>query len=61
MTDHDDKCPECDEDEDDCTCPADCPNCAATGIGQYGDPDTSRCVTCRGLGTLTRRRRYRYD
>lgn len=27
-----------------------CRTCAGTGIGQYGDPDTSRCHACRGRG-----------
>ena len=28
----------------------DCALCAATGIGQHGDPDTSRCNRCGGRG-----------
>ena len=27
-----------------------CQECAGTGIGQHGDPDHSRCVSCRGTG-----------
>jgi hypothetical protein len=29
-----------------------CSLCAGTGIGQYGDPDTSRCFACNGLGVI---------
>jgi hypothetical protein len=32
---------------------ATCPECIGTGIGQHGDPETSRCATCRGKGVLT--------
>ena len=28
----------------------DCPTCQGTGIGQSGDPDTSRCRACSGRG-----------
>jgi len=28
-----------------------CPSCGGTGIGRFGDPDTSKCHTCRGSGT----------
>ncbi len=27
-----------------------CEDCQGTGIGQSGDPDTSRCTTCGGRG-----------
>lgn len=27
-----------------------CGTCQGTGIGQHGDPDTSRCHSCRGRG-----------
>lgn len=27
-----------------------CPTCQGTGIGQYGDPDTSKCGKCNGRG-----------
>ena len=27
-----------------------CPTCQGTGIGQGGDPDTSRCDHCNGRG-----------
>ena len=27
-----------------------CTLCQGTGIGQYGDPDTSRCDVCKGKG-----------
>ena len=46
-----DLCPDCrpgeQEDEDD---DRDCPDCIGTGIGQHGDPDTSRCHACGGSG-----------
>ena len=29
---------------------ADCPKCQGTGIGQHGDPDTSKCSACGGRG-----------
>ena len=35
--------------EDDNTCNS----CDGTGIGQYGDPDTSRCTSCGGKGFYT--------
>lgn len=28
----------------------DCQTCRGTGIGQHGDPDTSRCGDCHGRG-----------
>ena len=28
----------------------DCETCQGTGIGQYGDPNTSRCSDCNGRG-----------
>ena len=31
-----------------------CPNCRGTGIGMFGDPDTSRCSACHGNGTIRR-------
>jgi DnaJ-class molecular chaperone len=34
----------CDEDDDTCR------TCRGTGIGQYGDPNTSRCYACGGSG-----------
>ena len=40
-----DKCPYCGR--DDClkvVTETDCPLCRGTGIGQHGDPDTSRCT-----------------
>lgn len=27
-----------------------CPLCRGTGIGQFGDPDTSKCHRCNGSG-----------
>ena len=27
-----------------------CPTCQGTGIGQHGDPDTSKCRHCGGTG-----------
>ena len=33
-----------------------CTTCAGTGIGQSGDPDTSRCSPCGGSGDSKRRR-----
>lgn len=27
-----------------------CSVCSGTGIGQHGDPDTSRCYACKGRG-----------
>ena len=27
-----------------------CTLCRGTGIGQYGDPNTSRCTRCHGTG-----------
>jgi len=27
-----------------------CTLCCGTGIGQFGDPDTSRCTRCHGFG-----------
>ena len=39
------------EEEDDDTCRT----CDGTGIGQYGDPDTSRCPDCRGRGFVLAR------
>ena len=29
-----------------------CPQCDGTGIGQFGDPDTSRCSACNGKGIV---------
>ncbi len=41
------ECEECDEEpEDDSTCTL----CMGTGIGQHGDPSTSRCSSCGGRG-----------
>lgn len=31
---------------------SDCTLCAGTGIGQHGDPDTSRCTRCGGRGYM---------
>lgn len=31
-------------------CPVECSLCAGTGIGQFGDPDTSKCIACKGRG-----------
>ena len=31
----------------------DCETCQGTGIGQYGDPNTSRCSACNGRGYFT--------
>ena len=28
----------------------DCQTCQGTGIGQMGDPNTSRCADCKGRG-----------
>jgi DnaJ-class molecular chaperone len=28
----------------------DCETCQGTGIGQYGDPNTSKCSACNGIG-----------
>ena len=28
----------------------DCTTCDGTGIGQHGDPDTSKCHSCNGRG-----------
>ena len=30
----------------------DCQLCQGTGIGQHGDPDTSKCTTCLGRGYI---------
>lgn len=30
--------------------PDECALCQGTGIGQHGDPDTSRCSACGGRG-----------
>lgn len=30
----------------------DCHACEGTGIGKYGDPDTSKCSHCHGRGYL---------
>lgn len=30
----------------------DCELCDGTGIGQHGDPDTSRCAMCGGSGVV---------
>ncbi|HET9685111.1 MAG TPA: hypothetical protein VFP15_13485 [Gemmatimonadaceae bacterium] len=30
----------------------DCRLCQGTGIGQHGDPDTSKCHVCKGRGYL---------
>ncbi len=27
-----------------------CPTCLGTGIGQHGDPNTSKCQMCKGTG-----------
>lgn len=40
------------DDDDDSVCPT----CLGTGIGQHGDPDTSRCHRCHGSGVLERDR-----
>jgi hypothetical protein len=45
-----DRCPDCGEPEDACECDAMCSLCAGSGIGQHGDPDTSRCSACGGSG-----------
>ncbi len=29
-----------------------CPTCDGSGIGMHGDPDTSRCLVCKGHGTV---------
>ena len=29
-----------------------CRLCQGTGIGQHGDPDTSKCWRCRGTGVV---------
>ncbi len=29
----------------------DCDACEGTGIGMFGDPNTSRCTECKGKGT----------
>jgi hypothetical protein len=29
-----------------------CSLCLGTGIGQFGDPDTSKCLACNGLGVI---------
>lgn len=31
----------------------DCATCQGTGIGQHGDPNTSRCSDCNGRGYFT--------
>lgn len=38
------------DNEDEDTGERDCHLCRGTGIGQHGDPDTSRCVSCGGSG-----------
>ena len=30
--------------------PSDCLDCEGTGIGKMGDPNSSRCSTCKGRG-----------
>jgi len=30
----------------------DCPECSGTGIGKFGDPNTSRCWHCHGRGYI---------
>lgn len=39
-----------DDEDDDDDGSLDCGLCMGTGIGQHGDPDTSRCVSCGGSG-----------
>ncbi len=29
-----------------------CPTCDGSGIGMHGDPDTSRCLDCKGSGSV---------
>ncbi len=29
-----------------------CASCQGTGIGQFGDPDTSKCGSCGGRGSI---------
>jgi len=36
--------------DDDATDDRFCTTCKGTGIGQHGDPDTSRCHVCHGTG-----------
>lgn len=38
------------EDADDVDDSDTCGTCAGTGIGQHGDPDTSKCTACGGRG-----------
>ena len=40
----------CDVCEDEGT--MDCASCQGTGIGQHGDPDTSKCWACHGRGSV---------
>ena len=45
------RCEECNKAK--CICHANdmnCGTCAGTGIGQHGDPDTSKCTACGGKG-----------
>lgn len=47
-----DRCADCAEIASKCRCEGDrnCSLCAGTGIGQHGDPDTSKCTVCGGRG-----------
>jgi hypothetical protein len=54
----DDEPAEAERDDDDT-----CPSCCGSGIGRYGDPDTSTCRDCGGSGVARAERDpdYRYD
>lgn len=36
----------------------DCATCQGTGIGKYGDPNTSRCSDCNGRGYFVEEQEY---
>ena len=65
MLEYEDDCVEEEEEEEQED--EECDLCQGTGIGQHGDPDTSRCSQCGGNGVVKsqeyrdRMADYRYD